>query len=105
VVLNIKNLTGADFPGIDYAKFNEWKALKLRSDREQRIVSYIAIGIWLIGSLLFTESKYPSIFIITFMIVGYGVYRAKTKRLRQLGKELKMSDRLWAKKKGRVFTE
>ncbi len=103
--MNIKKLAASDFPGIDEAKFNEWKALQIKTNREQRIVSYIAIGIWLIWSLLVTESKYPSIFLITFVIVGYGVYRIKTKRLRQLGKELKMSDRLWAKKKGRAFTE
>jgi len=103
--MNIKKLTASDFPGIDEAKFNEWKTLQIKTDSEQRIVSYIAIGIWFIWTLLTTKSIYPLIYIIIFIIVGYGVYRIKTKRLRQLGKELKMSDRMWAKKKGRAFTE
>jgi hypothetical protein len=35
----------------------------------------------------------------------YIIYRRRYKHLRQLGKELKMSERLRAKKKGRAFTE
>lgn len=103
--MKIKNLTAADFPSIDDAKFNEWKALQVKDNREQRIVSYIAIGIWFIWTLLTTKFIYPLIYIIIFIIVGYAFYRVKNKHLRQLGKELKMSDRMWAKKKGRVFTE
>jgi hypothetical protein len=26
--MDVKNLTASDFPGIDEAKFNEWKALQ-----------------------------------------------------------------------------
>ena len=103
--IKIKNLTASDFPGIDEAKFNEWKALQIKTNREQRIVSYTAIGIWFIWTILTTKPIYPFICMIIFIIVGYGFYRVKDKRLRQLGRELKMSDRLWAKKKGRAFTE
>ena len=103
--VKIRNLTVSDFPGIDEAKFNEWKALHIKDNREQRIVSYIAIAIGYILTHLFFKSFYTFlIFLTIFVIAGYGFYRAKNKRLRQLGKELKMSDRLWAKKKGRAFT-
>ena len=41
--MNIKELTASDFPGIDEAKFNEWKALKIKKNRERRIVFYIGL--------------------------------------------------------------
>jgi len=104
--MNIKKLAASDFPGIDEAKFNEWKTLHIKDNGEQRIVSYIALAIGYILTLLFFKSFYTFlIFLTIFVIAGYGFYRVKNKRLRQLGKELKMSDRLWAKKKGRAFTE
>ncbi len=102
--MNIKKLTASDFPGIDEAKFNEWKALQIKTSREQIIVSNIAIGIWLIWIILAKKPIYPLIYMAVFLIMGYGFYFAKNKRLRQLRKELKISDRLWAKKKGRAFT-
>ncbi len=101
---DIKKLSSSDFSGIDEAKFNEWKALQLRTNHEQQVVSLIAIGIWFILTFLIT-GYYLLICLAIFMIAGYVFYRVKNKRLRQLGKELKMSDRLWAKKKGRAFTE
>jgi len=104
--MNVKigDLTASDFPGIDEAKFNEWKALQIKTNREQRILSYIAIGIWFIWVILTTEPIYPFIFLIVFIFVGYGFYRVKNKHLRQLGEELKMSARLRAKKTGLAFT-
>jgi hypothetical protein len=45
------------------------------------------------------------IFLILLIIDDvYVVYRRRNRHLRQLGKELKMSDRLRAKKKGQAFT-
>jgi hypothetical protein len=102
--MKTKDLTISDFPGIDEAKFNEWKALQIKTNHEQRIVSYVASGIWLIWTLLTAKPIYPSICLIVFIIAGYGFYRVRNKHLRQLGKELKMSDRLRAKKEGRGFT-
>jgi len=101
---DLKKLGASDFPGIDETTFNEWKALKLRTNRAQQIVSLIAIGIWFISTLQIA-GYYPSICFVIFMIPGYVFFRVKNKRLRQLEKGLKISDRLWAKKKGRVFTE
>jgi cobalamin biosynthesis protein CobD/CbiB len=111
--MNVKNLTASDFPGIDEAKFNEWKALKIKRNREQRIVFYIGAGILLILlilSLLTANPKLLLIFLILFIIDDWAgliflSYRRRYKHLRQIGKELKMSDRLRAKKQGRAFTE
>jgi len=111
--MDVKNLTASDFPGIDEAKFNEWKALKIKRNREQRIVFYIGVGILLILlilSLLTANPKLLLIFLI-FLIIDdwaaliYVSYRRRYKHLRQLGKELKMSDRLRANKEGRAYTE
>jgi Flp pilus assembly protein TadB len=107
--IKIKNLTVSDFPGIDAAKFNEWKMLKIKRNREQRIVFYIGIGILLILLILSLLTAKP-IFLLIFLIVFifddiYVFYRLRNRHLRQLGKELKMSERLRAKKEGRAFTE
>jgi hypothetical protein len=109
--VKIEDLTASDFPGIDEAKFNEWKALKLKKNREQRIVFYIGAGILLIlsvVSLLIAKPIflliYVSLFMSLFIIEDvYVIYRCRYKHLRQLGKELKMSARLRAKKKGQAF--
>jgi Flp pilus assembly protein TadB len=107
--IKIKDLTVSDFHGIDEAKFNEWKALKVKRNREQRIVFYIGVGIFgilLILSVLTAKPIFLLIFLILFIIDDvYVIYRRKYKHLRQLGKELKMSERLRAKKEGRAFTE
>ena len=108
--MNIKELTASDFPGIDEAKFNEWKALKIKRNREQRIVLYMAVGILLILSLLTAKPIFLLAYMILFMILFiiedlYIIYRRRNRHLRQLGKELKMSERLRAKKEGRAFTE
>lgn len=112
--MNVKigDLTASDFPGIDEAKFNEWKALKLKKNREQRIVFYIGAGILLIlsvVSLLIAKPIFLLIYVSLFMSLFiiddvYVIYRRRYKHLRQLGKELKMSARLRAKKKGQAFT-
>ena len=105
----IGDLTASDFPGIDEAKFNEWKALKIKKNGEQRIVFYIGAGILLILSVVSVLTAKP-IFLLIFLILliiddVYVIYRRRYKHLRQLGKELKMSERLRAKKEGRAFTE
>jgi Flp pilus assembly protein TadB len=104
VNIKTKNLTVSDFPGIDEAKFNEWKALQIKLDRESRIVWLIMLTIWFISTFLITGRYSSSISFLVLAIAVYGIYFVRTKRLRQLRKELKISDRLWAKKKGRAFT-
>jgi hypothetical protein len=109
--MNVKigDLTASDFPGIDEAKFNEWKALKIKKNHEQRIVLYIGVGILLIFSVLTAKPLFLLIYVGLFMSLFiiedvYIVYRIRYKQLRQLGKELKMPARLKAKRKGQAFT-
>jgi Flp pilus assembly protein TadB len=107
--VNIEELRASDFPGIDEAKFNEWKGLKIKRNREQRIVFFWGVGILfilLILSLLTAKPIFLLIFLILLIIDDvYVIYRRRYKHLRQLGKELKMSERLTARKKGLAFTE
>lgn len=107
--VRIEDLAASDFPGIDEAKFNEWKALKIKKEREQRIVLSIGVGILLILTVLTGKPLYALIAVGLFMGLfvieeAYLVYRLRYRRLRQLGEELKMSGRLKAKRKGRAFT-
>jgi len=104
----IGDLTASDFPGIDEDKFNEWKALKIKKNREQRVVFYIGAGILLILSVVSLLTAKP-IFMLIFLILLiyddiYVIYSRRYRHLRQLGKELKMSARLKAKKKGQAFS-
>lgn len=111
--LDIKKLTASDFPGIDEAKFNEWKALKIKKNREQSIVFYIGAGILIIlsvVSVLTAKSIFPLIFWVFFIFVIFGdliiiFNRRRHRHFRQLGEELKMPARLRARKKGIAFTE
>jgi Flp pilus assembly protein TadB len=110
--VKIADLVASDFPGIDEAKFNEWKALKIKRNREQRIVLYIGVGILLILSVVSLLTANPELLLIflIFVIIDdwavliYIFYRRRYRPLRQLGKEIKMSARLRAKKKGQAFT-
>ena len=108
--MNVKigDLTASDFPGIDEAKFNEWKALKIEKNREWRIVFYIGVGILLILSVVSVLTAKP-LFLLIFLplliiedLIFF--YRRRYRHLRQLGEQLKMSARLRAKKKGQAFT-
>jgi Flp pilus assembly protein TadB len=108
--VNIRDLTASDFPGIDEAKFNEWKALKIKKNRKRRIVFYIGVGILLILSVVSILTAKP-IFLAMFFILPFllfedliVLYSIRYRHLRQLGEELKMSARLRAKKKGQAFT-
>jgi Flp pilus assembly protein TadB len=102
--VKIKNLTASDFPGIDEAKFNEWKARHIKLNREHIIFSVILLAIWFISTLLIPGRVYASVSLLIWAIVVYGFDLARGgNRVRQLKKELKMSERMLAKKKGRVF--
>jgi len=114
--MNVEKLRASDFPGIDEAKFNEWKALRLKEERWQRIVGYIALPLFLVLYEIVKSRKWTwqgwdvdwlqvyMIFVLIFFAVYGGFLDIKTRRTRRLGKELKMSARLRAKKKGRAFT-
>jgi len=107
--MNVKmgDLTASDFPGIDEAQFDEWKSLKIKRNREQRTVLYIGVGILLILGVLSVLTAKPY-FLLIFLVLLFDdlfvFHRRRSRRLRQLGEELKMSDRLRAKRKGLTFT-
>ena len=104
----IGELMASDFPGIDEAKFNEWKAHKIKKNRERRIVFYIGVGILLILSVVSVLTAKPIFLLIFLILMGIEdlivFYRRRYRHLRQLGEELKMSARLKAKKKGHAFS-
>ena len=104
----IGELMVSDFPGIDEAKFNEWKALKIKRNRERRIVFYIGIGFLLVlgvVSILTAKPVFLLVFLILLIFDDLIVFhRRRYRHLRQLGKELKMSDRLRAKKQGQTYS-
>jgi len=107
--MNVKigDLIASDFPGIDEAKFDEWKTLKIKRNHEQRTVLYIGVGILLILSVLSILTAKPYfllIFLVLLLDDLFVFYRRRSRRLRQLGEEIRMSDRLRAKRKGLTFT-
>lgn len=116
--MNINNLSVSDFPGIDEAKFNEWKALGLRNKRRARIAAWASLPLALILNLIAKSREWTwqgwdvdwlqvyLILVIVVFVFGYGAYfDITTRRWRRLNKELKMPVRLRAKKRGQAFTE
>jgi hypothetical protein len=117
--MNVKigDLAASDFPGLDEAKFNEWKALKLKDVRRRWKAFYFSFPIALIclliakSDVLRWQRRYDIPWEYSYSILGaiglvcYAAYRdIKTKRLQKLSKELKMPARMRAKKRGRAFT-
>jgi Flp pilus assembly protein TadB len=103
--MNIKKLAASDFPGIDEAKFNEWKALRRKTNREYYIGACIFLAIIFILWLLAGFESHVSIIVLVFFLALNGFYSIRSKRVRQLKEDLKISERWQAKKEGRSFTE
>lgn len=98
--VRIEDLTPYDFPGIDEAKFNEWKSLRLRTNREY----WIGAGIFIV-LLIMTSSLRPEFTIgvwVLFLIFAR-VNTFRTSRMGQLGRELDMKKRLKARKLGQEY--
>jgi Flp pilus assembly protein TadB len=103
VFMKIKNLTASDFPGIDEAKFNEWKALRRKTNREYNMGACILLAIIFILCLLPGIERYISKIVLVLFLALMWFYSVRSKRVRQLKEELKISERLRAKKEGRAF--
>jgi len=99
----IRKLTASDLPGIDAAKFNGLKALLIKVNLEQVFFCLIAGGIWFISTLLIAGPRYFAISGTLLILVAYGFGIVRTIPLRRLEKELKIAERLRARKKGRIF--
>ncbi len=115
--VKFKDLTASDFPGIDEAKFNEWKALGLRNKRRARIAAWASLPTALILSLIARSREWTwqgwdvdwlqvyLMLCIAVFVFGYGAYfDITTRSWRRLSKGLKMAARLRAKKEGRAFS-
>jgi hypothetical protein len=115
--MKIDELSASGFPGIDEAKFGEWKALKLKDIKRQKIIGYISYPIGFAIVLIAKSNLWAwqrrgdadwtvaAFFLLLIYMLIIAVFEnIATKRLQQLGKELKMSARLKAKKKGLPFT-
>jgi hypothetical protein len=75
--MNVRTLKADDFPGIDRAKFEEWKTLKAKENKSAALAMLAGLGAW----KWFEESK----------------------RMKQLARELDMRKRLRCKRKGLVY--
>ncbi len=104
--VNVEDLSASDFPGIDEAKFNEWKALKVKKDRERRIVLYIWIGSLVILGVVSALTARPIVLLIFLPLLAIDdlifFSRRRYRHLRRLEEELGMSARLRGKKQGQA---
>jgi hypothetical protein len=95
--MRIQDLTPADFPDIDAAKFEEWKALTLRAMKVPFIGLAIMIGGYLIAVPLIGGAIGWLIPVIAYFV--YMIPQAKQgRRVRELNRELGMKERLRAKR-------
>ena len=102
--MNIKDLAASDFPGIDPAKFEEWKTLQIKANRVPPIGTAILFGVGVITVPLIGGAigwGLPAIAYLAFTISQV----VQLKNLRALNRELKMGERLKAKRKGLTFNE
>jgi hypothetical protein len=98
--MNIYKLSAYDFPSIDVAKFNEWKALHLKANRDVIIVTLLAVATMSVWYSVSGSSTIP-----LFIAIVPGAFAGiRRKRERQLKEDLKISERWQAKKEGRAFT-
>lgn len=115
--MKIDELSASDFPGIDGAKFNEWKALRLKNKRRAWIAGGASLPIALILRLIARSKEWTwqgwevdwlqvyLLLCIAVFVFGNGAYfDITTRSWRRLNKELKMNARLRAKKRGELFT-
>jgi len=91
--MDIKKLSSSDFPGIDEAKFSEWKSLRIKADRDVNIAFVLGCIAGILSPLI-DPDRLGLVVLGVFVIAEIGLYRATHRRLRRLARELKMSDRL-----------
>jgi len=98
--MRIQDLVASDFPGVDPEKFDEWKAMQIRANRLPMIGLAIMVGsafitIPLIGGGI--GYMLPLIAYFAFMLPQ----ASSGRRLRKLAMELRMRERLKAKREGK----
>jgi hypothetical protein len=110
--MNIKELEASDFPGIDATKFDEWKALRIKTNRELNLAWCLMLTFLIVSRFIhLSESLFSTLIKIAWLaflpiaVVILVSYLMKSKRMNQLDKEIKINARLKARKKGVAFTE
>jgi hypothetical protein len=97
--MDIKQLSSSDFPGIDEAKFSEWKSLRIKADRDVNIAFVLGCIAGVLSPLI-NPDRLGLAALAVFVMAEFVIYRATHKRLRRLAGELRMSDRLKALERG-----
>ena len=98
--------TASRFPGIDEAKFEEWKKFEGQFHHWHGIRSSVIWTVIVIWFFFKPPSWPPWIFsMVVFVTVEFGFSAIGKKRLFQLREELKMFERIRAMKKGKPFTK
>jgi hypothetical protein len=100
-MLKLKNLSASDFPGVDEAKFNEWKRLKIKSDSELNILAFTWIGLLVFNAAVRNLAGFVVFAFYTVFVIVFGLVRSK--RSRQLARELDMRRRIRAKTLGKEY--
>lgn len=102
-IVILKKLTSSDFPGIDEARFNEWKALHLKGLREKTIAVGIIVASFIISALLFTDELNYLLGPTCILLAVYVFFFVRGKRKRQLFRELDLKRRLDARTLGKEY--
>lgn len=103
--MNIKELKASDFPGIDEAKFEEWKAIQLKANRDIWVALAVMVGGFLIGVPLIGGGigyMVPVVAYFAYMLPK--AFGEQARRRRELVRELDMNRRLSAKQRGREYS-
>lgn len=95
--MRIQDLTPADFPGIDAAKFEEWKALTLRAMKVPMIGLAIMIGGYLIAVPLIGGAIGWLLPVVAYFAYMFTQWK-QGRRIRELNSELGMKARLRTKR-------
>lgn len=108
--MNIDELSASVFPGIDEAKFNEWKTLRIKQRRQYRLAASLLAPVVLVPRFfVLTESLVSTLIRIAIVLpipVALMVLLSalrKSKHINQIDKEIRITELLRAKKKGESF--
>ena len=97
--MRLQDLSASDFPGIDQAKFEEWKSLQMRANRLPWLGLAIMVGVAVFSIPLIGGGigwMLPVVAYFAFMLPNV----SRGNRLRHLTSELGMKERLKAKRQG-----
>jgi accessory gene regulator protein AgrB len=98
-MLKLKNLSASDFPGVDEAKFKEWKRLKMKFNNNPIPIVWIAL---LVAQVFVKNLALFILFaIITAATIVYAIVGSQ--RYRKLGRELDMGRRVRALARGKEY--